>query len=139
MNEKNKVLGRKWWMGWRAFFRILFCATVVVLIWLIVALNMGTDVDNFTASDLGPPMIIIKGAAVFGGLVVLAFLVFWTRLPLAWLFIRSWGLLRWLFSWRMIHRYLYGLAGVALVVALFYAEEDFQNAVAALQTCKRCD
>jgi len=114
-------------MGWPAFFRILSGATVVVLIWLIVALNMGTDMDNFTASDFGPPMIIIKGAALFGGLVVLAFLVFWTRLPLAWLFIRIWRLLRWLFSWRMIRRYLYGLAGLALVLALFYAEEDWRG------------
>ena len=114
-------------MGWPAFFRILSGAAIVVLIWLIVALNMGTDLDNFTASDLGPPRIIIKGAAVFGGLVVLAFLVFWTQLPLAWLFIRSWGLLRWLFSWRMIRRYLYGLAGVALILALFYAEEDWRG------------
>ena len=61
------------------------------------------------------------------GLVFLAFLVFWTRLSLAWLFIRSRGLLRWLFSWRMIRRYLYGLAGFALILALFYAEEDWRG------------
>ncbi len=117
----------KWWMGWSNFCRVLYGAAVGVLIWLIVALQMGMDLDDFTASGSAPPGIVTKGAAVFGGLVVLAFLVFWTRLPLAWLFIRSWGLLRWLFSWRMIRRYLYGLAGVALVLALFYAEEDWRG------------
>jgi uncharacterized membrane protein len=127
MNEKNKVSGQKWWMGWLAFFRIISGAALVVLIWLILALKLGTDVDDVTASGSVSPRMIAKSAALFGGLVVLAFLVFWTRLLLAWLFLRIWGLLRWLFSWRMIRRYLYGLAGVALVVALFYAEEDWRG------------
>lgn len=114
-------------MGWPAFFRILSGAAVGVLIWLIVALNMGMDLDDFSASDSAPLGIITKSAAVFGGLVVLAFLVFWVRFLLAWLFIRGLGLLRRLFSWRMIRRYLYGLAGFALALALFYAEEDWRG------------
>jgi len=114
-------------MGWPNFCRVLYGAAVGSLIWLNVALNRGMDLGNFTASGSAPPGFITKSAVVFGGLVVLAFPVFWTRSLFAWLFIGIWRLLRWLFSWRMIRRYLYGLAGLALVVALFYSEEDWRG------------
>ena len=67
----------KWWMGWPNFFRVLYGSAVGVPIWLIVALNMGMDLEDFTASGSAPPGIVTKGApAVFVGLVVLSFLVF---------------------------------------------------------------
>ena len=123
LNEKNKSLGRKRWMGRRRFFWILCGSAVIVSIWLMVALNMGMALDEFTAGHLIPPEILVKCAAIFATLVALGFLIFWTRPLLACLFIRIWRLLQWMFSWRMIRRYLYGLA----IVALFYGEEDWRG------------
>jgi hypothetical protein len=107
---------RKWWMGWPAFFRILSGSAILVLIWLLVSLEQGTNADDLISSDLGPPVIFCKAAAGFVGVVLFAFLVFWTRRALIWLF-----------RWRMIRRYLYALPGVAVLVALFYAEEDWRG------------
>lgn len=127
MNQRSKCPGQKWWMGWASFFRVLSGAAILSLICFLVSLEHQTDADNFTASDFGPPVIIIKGVGTFGGLLVLAFLVFWIRRALIWLFIWIWRLLRWLFRWRMVRRYLYGIAGVAFFVGLFYAEEDWRG------------
>ena len=79
MNEESKCPGRKWWMGWPAFFRILAGAAILVLIWLLVSLEGGMDLDDFARSVLGLPVIICKAEAGFGALVLFAFLVFWTR------------------------------------------------------------
>ena len=114
-------------MGWPLFFRVLSGAAIVVLIWLILATNRGMDLDEFAAHGLVPPRIVLFGADAFAGLVVLAFLVFWGKSFLSWPLKWSWGLLRWLFRWRMIRRYLYGLAGLALLLALLYAEEDWRG------------
>jgi hypothetical protein len=114
-------------MGWPAFFRIVSGAAIFILVGVILALKKGPDVDNFTASYVGPREIIINEAVAFVGLVFLAFLVFWTRSVIRWLFIRVGRLFRWLFSWRMIRRYLYGLASFAFLVGLFYAEENWRG------------
>jgi len=113
-------------MGWRCFFWVLSGSAVIVSIGLVAALNMGMELDEFTAG-LIPPGILVKCAAIFATLVALGFLIFWTRPFLAWLFIRIWRLLRWVFTWRMIRRYLYGLAAFALIAALFYGEEDWRG------------
>ena len=118
MNGKNKSPGRKWWMGWPAFFWILSGAVIVDLVWLMIAAKMGMGFGFFAGSDSTPPGLIIDGAAVFCGAVLLAFLVFWTRPLFAWPFIRIRGWLRWLFKW---------LSAFALLVALFYAEEDWRG------------
>ena len=105
-------------MGWPAFFWILYGAVIVDLVWLMIAAKMGMGFGFFAGSDSTPPGLIIDGAAVFCGAVLLAFLVFWTRPLFAWPFIRIRGWLRWLFKW---------LSAFALLVALFYAEEDWRG------------
>lgn len=125
MNKQGHIPVRKWWMGWPGFFRILSGTTIVVLVWALVALNLGMDFSYFTASDSVAPGVLILGEV--GCLVVLAFLFICSRFWLARLLTPIWRWLRWLFSWRMIRRYLYGLAGCTLVAACFYAEEDWRG------------
>jgi hypothetical protein len=59
--------------------------------------------------------------------MVLAFPFFWSRFLLARLAFWVWRPLRWLFGWRMIRRYLYVLAALALLAALFYTEENWRG------------
>jgi hypothetical protein len=114
-------------MGWPTFFRLLYGTAIFALIAQIVAFKMYVATDYPAVSNLVASGFIIKCAIVFGGLVVFAFLFFWIRLLLAWSAIWTWRLLRWLFGWRMIRRYLYGLAALALLAALLYAEENWRG------------
>jgi hypothetical protein len=134
MNEKNTGPKRKWWMGWPTFFRVLYGAAIFSLIAQIVLFKWAA-LDHPDVSHLAAPVLIIECGVAYGvaygglfvGLVVLAFPFFWSRFLLARLAFRVWRLLRWLFGWRMIRRYLYGLAAFALLVTLFYTEEDWRG------------
>jgi len=99
MDEKPKSIWKKSWTGWRGFLlsSVLAFAVVAAIGWLA-----GADA-GLTLSIAGI-LIVVSLVMVFGVC-----------------------LFRWFFCWRNLKRSLFGLACLATLIALFYAEEDWRG------------
>lgn len=99
MNEQPKSIWKKPWKGWRGDFLwfVLLAAAAFVVIFCI-GLIAGND----------------------SGFLIAA-LVASVCIALAFLFIR------WLCNWRNFRRFLFGVACVITIIALFYAEENWRG------------
>jgi hypothetical protein len=106
MNEEPKSIWKKSWTGWRGLFFgwLILMATlaVILLIWLVVE---GTPLVK-SADEAGLPLF-------FGLVVTVIFLLV--------------ASIRWLCCWRNFRRFLFGLACLGTLIALFYAEEDWRG------------
>ena len=106
MNKEPKSIWKKSWTGWRGLFFgwLILMATlaVILLIWLVVERT---------------PLVKSADEArlfLFFGLVV----------TVIFLLVAS---IRWLCCWRNFKRFLFGLACLATLIALAYAEEDWRG------------
>ena len=106
MNEEPKSIWKKSWTGWRGLFFgwLILMATlaVILLIWLVV--------------ERTP---LVKSADEAG-----LFLFFGLVVTVIFLLVAS---IRWLCCWRNFRRFLFGLACLATLIALAYAEEDWRG------------
>ena len=106
MNEEPKSIWKKSWTGWRGLFFgwLILMATlaVILLIWLVV--------------ERTP---LVKSADEAG-----LFLFFGLVVTVIFLLVAS---IRWLCCRRNFKRFLFGLACLATLIALFYAEEDWRG------------
>ncbi len=106
MNEDPKNFWRKPWKGWRGIFGwFVLLASATFVVFLMIGL---TTTVNGGVMDLALPSSVVA--------ILLALL-----LVLAVLFIR------WLCNWRNLRRFLFGVACVVTVIALFYAEENWRG------------
>jgi len=119
MNEKPKSFWKKSWTGPRAFlFWLLIVSLAAFLMAVLIAIvtsvkttlfNRYSGLEGFVAYTLIVMFwFIVTAAVVFA---------FWAFYGLVW---------RWL-CWRNFKRFLFGLACLATLVALFYAEEDWRG------------
>jgi hypothetical protein len=106
MEEKPKSIWRRSWTGWGAacmWFVVLFVGAAVIL--------YGIGLGSAKRTSDGQLLLF----AVTGGAIVAAIgagLI---------------GFLHWIFCWRNVKRGLFGLACLATLVALFYAEENWRG------------
>ncbi|HVU28592.1 MAG TPA: hypothetical protein VHG71_12755 [Verrucomicrobiae bacterium] len=113
--EKQKSILRKSWVGWRglgSWFIVFFIAAFVLF------LCIGS------ASFKLPTFSQLTGFAFLRGLIcavlITLLIVF----------------LRWIFHWRNLKRFLFGLTCLITLIALFYAEENWRGK-RAWENCKR--
>ena len=98
MNEKPKSIWKKSWSGWRAFLLFAVSGFAVVLVFGI-------------AAGVKSPATGLAGIIV--GLALLV-----------WLLVAA---IRWATRPRNFKRFIFGLACLATLIALFYAEEDWRG------------
>jgi hypothetical protein len=106
MNEKPKSIWKKTWQGPRGFLLWFILLTVAAFV-LILCIGL--------ASATKPPMmqwvtfsLIYAAGFALVGVLMIAFI-------------------HWLCCWRNFKRFLFGLACLATLIALFYAEEDWRG------------
>jgi hypothetical protein len=106
MNENPKSIWKKSWTGWRGLFfgwLILMATLAVILsVWLVVEgtpINKsGDELELFVAAGIGMTVIFLVASSI-----------------------------RWLCCWCNFKRLLFGVACLATLIALFYAEEDWRG------------
>ena len=118
MDEKPKSIWRRSWTGWGAallWFVLLFVATsVVVYAIALMSAKRNTDAQLLEFALTGGAILAAAGA----GLI---------------------GFVHWIFCWRNVKRGLFGLACLATLVALFYAEEDWRGKRAWNEYVRACE
>jgi hypothetical protein len=109
MNEKPKSFWKKSWTGWRGLllgWLILMAALLIMLlIWLMV--------EGIPVARSGDELRLF---GAFGIAVTIIFFIFLLA-----------TCIRWLCCWRNFKKFLFGLACLATLIALFYAEEDWRG------------
>jgi hypothetical protein len=110
MSEEPKSIWKKSWTGWGRLWLWAWLVLVLptLLIGLVISLFIPGRPRAFT--DWEAALNISIGVAIIGGICV--------------------GLLafgHWIFRWRNFRRFLFGLASLATLIALFYAEEDWRG------------
>ncbi len=109
-DDKPKSIWKKSWKGPRAF--LLRITLFLIIAWLVTFLAM------FLASWLGVQNMNVFFAmfALTGAFAIVAGLIF-----------LIYPVIRWFFCWRNFKRFLFGLACLVTLIALFYAEEDWRG------------
>src|ERR1017187_8849057 len=105
MNEEPKSIWKKSWKGPHLLLICLVLMLATVVIFSVGILIIGkplSEPEDFT-------VVLIDGVV---GVSVLFGL---------------WLLIRWLWCWRNLKRFLFGLACVITLIALFYVEEDWRG------------
>jgi hypothetical protein len=116
MNEKPKSFWKKSWTGPRAFlFWLLIVSMAAFLMAVLIAI--GTSVKT-TLFDR------YSGLEGFVGYTLIVMFCFIAAAAVAFVF---YGLVWWLLCRRNFKRFLFGLACLATLIALFYAEEDWRG------------
>ncbi|MGA2686014.1 MAG: hypothetical protein ABSF51_13275 [Verrucomicrobiota bacterium] len=106
MSEKPGNFWSKPWKGPSGFF--LFWLLILAAAFLIIfSFGLFARIADSIADLALIALILATGIAVAGFLIV--------------------SFLRWLCCWRNIKRFLFGLACLATLIALFYAEEDWRG------------
>jgi hypothetical protein len=106
MSEKPRNVWSKPWKGPRGFF--LFWLLIFAAAFLIIfCFGLFAQIADSIADLALMALVLATVIAVAGFLIVL--------------------LLRWLCRWRNFKRFLFGLACLATLIALFYAEEDWRG------------
>jgi hypothetical protein len=106
MNEEPKSIWKKSWTGWRGSFFgwliLMVALAAILLIWLVAEgtpINKsGDELELFVATGTGVTVIFLVATSF-----------------------------SWLCCWRNFKRLLFGLACMATLIALFYAEEDWRG------------
>jgi hypothetical protein len=106
MNEKPKNFWKKSWTGWRGLLLgwliLMAVFLIILLIWLMVegipVARSGDDLRLFGVLCLAVPIFYLLATCI-----------------------------RWLCCWRNFKKFLFGLACLATLIALFYAEEDWRG------------
>jgi len=108
MNEEPKSIWKKSWTGWSWLRAWLILVVATFFIVLIVTLLIPGGLRNF--SDWWPALVFMLVVSVVAAVSVglLAFI-------------------RWVCCWRNFKRFLFGVACLATLIALFYAEEDWRG------------
>jgi hypothetical protein len=104
MDEQPKSIWKKSWTGWRGLLSgwlVLMMATLIIF--LVVMLAAGARI---TSEEFKLWAVLALGSTIL--ILVVLFL-------------------RWIFCWRKFKRFLFGLACLATLIALFYAEEDWRG------------
>jgi hypothetical protein len=106
MSEKPGNIWSKPWKGPRGFF--LFWLLILAVAFLIIfSFGLFAQIADSIADLALMALVLATVIAVAGFLIVL--------------------FLRWLCRWRNFKRFLFGLACLATLIALFYAEEDWRG------------
>jgi hypothetical protein len=110
MNEEPKSIWKKSWTGWgwlRAWLAVVAATFFIVLI--VTLLIPGGRPRSLSDCCLALYSSLIVGAAI------------------ATVFVGVWAFIRGFFSWRNFKRFVFGLACLATLIALTYAEEDWRG------------
>ena len=106
MNEEPKSIWKKSWTGWRGLLLgwliLMVALAVIFLIWVI---SMGMPIAG-SGEEL----------RLFGVFTIAITTIFLLA-----------SFIRWVCCWRNFKRALFGLACLATLIALFYAEEDWRG------------
>jgi hypothetical protein len=115
MDEKPKSIWKKSWKGPRAF-----------LFWLLTVAVAGfLAAVTFISMAFGTPMFPhYTGFEDFIGYAFAMMIGFIIAVGIVFIFYK---IVRWLFCWRNFKRFLFGLACLVTLIALFYAEEDWRG------------
>ena len=108
MNEEPKSIWKKSLRGSRFLLIWLTLLILIVLIFLIFGLATS---HSLPARKNFADFLILFIFAAIGSLILLAI----------------WAFIRWFFCWRNLKRSLFGLACLATLIALAYAEEDWRG------------
>jgi hypothetical protein len=104
--ENSKSIWKKSWKGPRGLLLWFILLTIAAFI-VVFCFGMGTAITSPMPKLLAFAFICAVSMAVVGILVV--------------------AFIRWLCCWRNLRRFLLGLVCLAVLVALFYAEEDWRG------------
>ena len=106
MNEKPGNIWSKPWKGPRGFF-LFWLLIFAAAFFIIFSIGLFAQIADSIADLALMALVLATVVAVAGFLIVL--------------------FLRWLCHWRNFKRFLFGLACLATLIALFYAEEDWRG------------
>jgi hypothetical protein len=104
--ESPKSIWRKPWKGPRGYLIWFILLTAVAFI-VIFCFGLGSSITNPMPKLIAFALVYAIGVALVGFLMV--------------------AFIRWLCCWRNLRRFLLGLAGLAVLIALFYVEEDWRG------------
>lgn len=111
MNEEPKSIWKKSWTGWRA---------VSVLIPLFVCAGflaaLTSSLFRFVSGGIFDVSFLVDWLSFTIGIIVIFLLV-----------VGFFHFIRWICCWRNFKKCLFGLACLATLIALFYAEEDWRG------------
>ncbi len=119
MDDKLKGFGetRKFLWGFRFWIWFFLLSIVLGVLGAFLSVSGSSNVQDFETSQ-----ILRRILATTALVAVVLFFFVLLMVPKA---IRRF--VHWLFSWRMIRRYLIALASLIALIALFYAEEDLRG------------
>jgi len=106
MNEEPKSIWKKSWKGPRGFLLWFILLTVAAFV-LILCIGLASAERNPMMQLVPFSLIYAIGFALVGVLLI--------------------AFIHWLCCWRNFRRFLFGLACLATLIALFYAEEDWRG------------
>lgn len=110
MSEKPKSIWNKPWKGWRGLLAWLVILAAAIF-FAVFAISLAWKAPKASTGEILVQSLVVTSAA-------------WLVSALLILFIR------WACCWRNFRRMLFGLACVATLIALFYAEENIRGKLA---------